>query len=123
MLDGDALDTARQIDRPGHRVRRGRIDLVDDGKLGLGEILVPAQLLQDAERELGITVLDLGVLRVIAVAEQADLALGAVGERFLALQAKAGAEGAAALLDRQVRVVEQRRARMLELGRAALRRA
>ena len=43
------------------------------------------------------------------------LRLRAVGQRFLALHAEAGAEGAAAVLDRQVGVVEQRRAGMLEL--------
>ena len=75
VLDRDALDAARQVDRPGHRIRRGRVDLVDHRQLGLGQILVPAELLEHAERELGIAVLDLGVLGVVAVAEQADLAL------------------------------------------------
>ena len=75
VLDRDALDAAGQIDRPGHRIRRGRVDLVDHRQFGFGQVLVPAELLQHAERELRIAVLDLGVLGVVAVAEQADLAL------------------------------------------------
>ena len=97
------------------------LTFLDHGQLGFGEVLVPAELLQHAERELRIAVLDLGVLGVIAVAEQADLALGAVRQRFLALHAEAGAERAAAFLDEQVGVVEQRRAGMLELRRAPAR--
>ena len=48
VLDGDALDAARQIDRPGHRIRRGRVDLVDHRQFGLGQVLVPAELLEHA---------------------------------------------------------------------------
>ena len=121
MLDRDALDAARQVDRPRYRIWRGRIDLVDDRKLGLGEILVPAELLEHAERELRIAILDFGVLRVIAVAEHADLAGASVGQLFLALDTKAGTECAATFLDRKVGVVEQRRARMSECGRSPTR--
>ena len=77
--------------------------------------------LSTPKRELRIAVLDLGILGVIAVAEQTDFALAAVGQRLLALHAEARAERAAAFLDREVGVVEQRRARMPELRRAPAR--
>ena len=44
----DALDAARQVERPRHRVGIGGIDPVDRGHFGLGKILVPAELLQDS---------------------------------------------------------------------------
>jgi hypothetical protein len=62
-------------------------------------------------RELRVAVLDLGVLRVIAVAEQADLALAAVGERFSRSRPKRARNVPPTFLDRKVGVVEQRRAR------------
>ena len=121
VLDRHALDAAGQVDRPGHRARIGRVDALDRRQFGRGEVLVPAELLQHGVGELRIAVLDLGVLGVVAVAEQADLAGRAVRQLLLALQAEAGPERAAALLDREVGVVEQRRAGMLELRRAPAR--
>ena len=46
MLQRDALNAAGKIDRPGNRVRRGRVDLVDDRNFCLGQVLVPAELFQ-----------------------------------------------------------------------------
>ena len=117
----DALDAARQVDRPGHRVRLGRIDLVDHRHLRLGQVLVPAELLEHAEGEFGIAVLDLRILGVGAVGQQADLHGRAIRPLLLALDAEARAEGAAAVHGGEIGVVEQRRARMLDLRRAPAR--
>ena len=95
--------------------------LLDRRQFGRGEVLVPAELLQHGVGELRIAVLDLGVLGVIAVAEQADLAGRAVRQLLLTLQAEARTERAAALLHRKVGVVEDRRSGMLELRRAPAR--
>jgi hypothetical protein len=118
VLDRHALDAAGEVDRPGHRSALLPPIRSITASLGRGEVLVPAELLEDAVGELGIAVLDLGVLGVIAVAEQADLAGRTVRQLLLALQTKARAERAAAFLDRKVGVVEQRRARVLEFRRA-----
>src|SRR6185503_10120368 len=115
--EGHALNTTREIDRPRHRVRRRRIDLVDHGQLFRRQVAVPAELLQDAERELGIAVLDLAIFRVGPFGEQVDLARRAVRQLLLAFDAEAGAEHAAAVHDREIGVVEERRPRMLDLRR------
>ena len=83
-----------------------------------GEILVPAELLEHAERELGIAVLDLGADRIGALGEEVVvhflLDLLAVFHHLAlddALDAEARAERAAAFLHRQIGVVEDRRCR------------
>src|SRR5262249_60636252 len=96
----------------------GGVDVVDQGELGLGEILVPAELFKHTVSELRIAVLDLGVFRVVAVAKQAHLAGGAVRQLLLAFNTEAGAESAATLFDRQDSIVENWRARMTERRRA-----
>src|SRR4051812_1495270 len=64
VVDRHALDAAGEVDRPGHGVGVGGVHLLDDRHFLRGEILVPAELLQHPERELGIAVLDVRVLRV-----------------------------------------------------------
>ena len=106
VLERHALDAARQIGRPGHRIGLVAADLLNHGQFVRGQIGVPAELLEHAIGELGIAVLDLGVLRIGALGEQVDA---------VALDAEARAERAAAVHDVEVRVVEQRRAGMLDL--------
>src|SRR5262245_60613567 len=125
VLHGDALDAARKIDRPGHRIRVGAADALDGGALGLVKIAVPTELLEHTVGELGITVLDFRAEGIGAFGEQvvARLLL-----HFLAvhdglgldhpLDAEAGAEGAAAIHDMQVGIVEGVGPRVLELRRA-----
>ena len=45
VVEADALDAARQVGRPGHRVHLGAADPGDDGELLRGQVLVPAELL------------------------------------------------------------------------------
>ena len=85
---------------------------LDDRHFLRGEILVPAELLEHAERELGISVLDLGADRIGAVGEQADP---------VALDAETRAERTAAFLHRQIGVVEHGRAGVLEFRRSPAR--
>src|SRR5882757_2956042 len=115
VLDRDTLDTARKIERPGDGIGIGCVYPLDDLHLGSGEILVPAEPLEDAERELRITILDFRAGRVGAFGEQVvmiflfdllsifhDLA------RDHALNPEAGAECPTAFLYRQIGVVEYR---------------
>ena len=107
VLDADALDAAGQVGRPGHVTA----DLLDGGKFVGREFAVPAELLEHAQGELRIAVLDLRILGI-----------GLGQQRYaVALDAETGAEGAAAVLDALGGVVEQRRARMLDLRLAPAR--
>ena len=95
----------------------------------LGQVLVPAELLQHGVGELRIAVLELAVLGVDALGQQVvlELLLDLLAARVLhldldhALDAEAGAEGAAAVLHGHGGVVEDRRARMAHLRRAPAR--
>ena len=97
------------------------IDLVDHRQFGLGQVLVPAELLQHANRELRISVLDLRIFGRTSIGQQADLHRGAVGQLLLALDAEARTEHTAAIHRGEVCIVEQRRAGMFDLGRAPAR--
>src|SRR4051795_10920067 len=74
-----------------------------------GELRVPSKLLEHAQGELGIAVLDLRALRIGAFGKEGDA---------IALDAEARAERAATFLHRQVGVVENRTAGMLQFRRA-----
>ena len=125
MLDRHALDAAREVGRPRHGIRIGRVHLLNDRHFLRREIAVPAELLEHAEREFGVAVHDRRADRIGAFGEQVlvdfllDL-LAVLHDLALdhPLDAEARAEGAAALLHRQVGVVEDRGARMLELRRS-----
>ena len=109
MLDGDALDTAREIKRPADRVDLLLVEFADPGNhrtLLHGQILIPAKTLEHAHGELRIAVLDLGFGREAALGQK---------RLAVAFEAKARAEGAAAILHRDIRIVEDMRARMAEL--------
>ena len=114
MHQRHALDAARQVERPRHRVGIGGIDLVDRGHLRFGKILVPAKLLQARQREFRIAILDFGILGVGSVRQQADLSRRAVGKLLLALDAETGPECAATIHHMEICVVEQRRTWMLD---------
>ena len=112
MLHGDALDAARQVDLPVHRRNVVAAHLLDRGELVRRQVLVPAELLQHSHGELGVAVLDLRAL-VPRIDREQRLAT--------ALDTEAGTEGHAAFHRRLRRVVEQRRAGMLDLRRAVAR--
>src|SRR5205807_5807086 len=99
------------------RIRSGRVDLVDHRHFCFGQVLVPAQLFEHAEREFRIPVLDLRILGIGSIGKQAHLDARAVSLLLLTLDAKAGAETTAALHPRKIGVVEERSARMLDFGR------
>ncbi len=121
MLQRDADDAARQVDRPADAIGIVAADLVDGRQFGLGEILVPAELLEHAVGELGIAVGQLRALAVGALGQQVDVLHRAVRLLLLVDHAEAGAERAAAVLGVKVGVVERMRARMLDLRRAPAR--
>jgi hypothetical protein len=112
VIDRHPLNAAREVDGPGHSIGIGRIHLRDDRHFLRSEILVPADLLEHSERELGIAVLDLGSGRIGAVGEQI---------RPIALDAEARAERATAFLYRRAGVVENRSTGVLEFRRAPAR--
>src|SRR3546814_15853158 len=85
MLDGDALDAAREVGLPARLRTRHRVDRL---ALVVGEILVPAELLEHLHGELGIAVPDLRAGREGAVGQQAHA---------VALHTEAGTEAEAAL--------------------------
>ena len=117
VLHRHALDAAGQIDRPGHGVGIGAADLLDRGLFGLGEIAVPAELLQHAVGELRIAVLDLGVLGIGALGQQVVLLLDLVPSGMLDLRRstpKRARKVPPPSMIGQVGVVEQRRSRMPE---------
>ena len=118
MLQRDADDAAGEIDRPADAVGVVAADLVDGRKLRFGEILVPAQLLEHAIGEFGITVGQLRTLAVGAFGQQIDVLHRAVRLLLLVHHAKTRAERAAAVLGMKVGVVERMRARMPDLRRA-----
>ncbi len=109
-----ALDPARQVERPRHRIGIGGIDPGDGGHFRFRQILVPAELLQARQREFRIAVLDLRILGVGAIRQQADLSRRAVGKLLLALDAETRPERAAAVHHAEICVVEQRRTWMLD---------
>src|SRR6266404_78756 len=109
VINRHTLDAAREVDRPGHGVGIGGIYLSDHRHFLRCEIVVPSELLEHAERELGIPILDLGSDRIGAVGEQADA---------VALHAETRAERAAAFLHRQIGVVKNRGARVFEFRRS-----
>jgi hypothetical protein len=128
VLHGDALDAAREVDRPGDGAHIIAADLLDGGELGLGEVLVPAQPLEHRVGELRIAVLDLGSERVRAFGEEIVLLLFLDLDAVLhdlgldhTFDAEAGAERAAAIHDMEMSVVELVSAGMLELGTAPAR--
>ena len=121
MLQRDANDAARQVDRPADAVGIVAADLVDGGEFGLGEILVPAELLQHAIGEFGITVGQLRTLAVGAFGQQVDVLDRTVRLLLFVDDAEARAEGAAAVLGVQVGVVERVRPGMPDLRRAPAR--
>src|SRR5713226_3867931 len=125
VLDRDALDAAGKIERPGNGIGIGCVDPPDDFHLRSSEVLVPAEPLEDAESELGITIPDFRAGRVGAFGEQIfmlflfdllpifhNLALDH------ALNAEAGAERPTTFLHRQAGVVEYRRSRVPEFRRS-----
>src|SRR5262249_30412817 len=112
---------AGEVDRPRDRVGVVAADALDDGLLGGGEILVPAELLEHPIGELGIAVLDLPAQRVGALGPKVVLSRRAVRKLDRALHAEAGAEGAAAVHHAQIGVVERMGAGMLEFRRAPAR--
>ena len=67
MLDRDPLDAARQVDLP---VGLFAADRVDRLALVVGQVLVPAKLLQHGHGELGIAVLDLRADRIGTLGQQ-----------------------------------------------------
>src|ERR1700736_4504012 len=113
MLDRHPLNPARQVERPGYGIRTGRVHALDDGQFFGSKILIPPELLEHAQRELGISILDF----------RAD-GIGALGEEtymhvlFHALDTETRAERAAAFFHRQIRVVKNGCAGMPELRRA-----
>src|ERR1700719_3255867 len=128
MLDGDALNAPGKVGRPRDSIWFGRVYAKDDGHLLRGEILVPPELLQHAEGELGIPVLDLEAHRIGAVRKQVfvhllldlltvhhDLAFDD------ALDAEARAKSGAAVRDGQIGVVENGRAGMPKRRRSPAR--
>ncbi len=106
------LDAAGEIGRPRDSVGSVAADFLNHREFLRGEIRVPSELLEHGQGELGIAILNFRALRVGAVSEEADP---------VALDAEARAERAATFLDRQIGVVENRRAGMLELRRAPAR--
>ena len=105
VLHHDALDAARPVGLPVLALGR-RL-------LGVGQLVPPAELLQEDVVELRIAGRDVGALRVRAVlGEQVDAVL---------LDAEVGAEVAAAVHHVARRVVQVGRAGMLQLGRAVAR--
>ena len=125
MFDRDALDTAGQIERPGNGIGIGCVDPLDDFHLRSSEVLVPAELLEDAECELRITIPDFRAGRVGAFGEQIVMLvlfdLLAIFHNLAldhALDAEAGAERSATFLHRQTGVVEYRRSRVPEFRRS-----
>ena len=128
MLDRHALNSAGKVERPGHRVGIGGIDPLDDFHLLRGEVLVPAELFEHGQGELGISVLDFGADRIGALGEEIVVILPfdllpvlhhlAFDDAF---DTEPGAERAAAFLHRKIGVVEDRRAGMLELRRSPAR--
>src|SRR5262249_53177102 len=108
VRDRDPLDAAGEIDRPGDAVRIVAADLLNDRELLRRELLVPPELLEHPERELRIAVLDLGVLGIRTLGEERSA---------IALHAEARAERAAAILHRQMGIVEDRAAGMPQLRR------
>ena len=121
MHQRHALDAARQIERPRHRIGIDRIDSVDRGHFGLGQIRVPAKLLQARQREFRIAVLKSPNPWNKSRRQQADLPGRAVRQLLLTLDAKTRAERAAAVHHMQIGIVEQRRAGMPDFGRAPAR--
>jgi hypothetical protein len=97
VIEAHALDTAREIDGPRHRVDIVAADACNGGELRRREVLVPAELLHHAQGYFGVTVHELRVARI-----------GILGQKCLsvALDAEARAEGAAAILHVKVGVVE-----------------
>src|SRR5262249_21971989 len=89
------LDAPGEGDGPRDRVGVVAADALDDGLLGVGEVLVPTELLEYPIGEFRVAVLDLRAERVGALGQKIVLARGAVGKLDLALDAEAGAEGAA----------------------------
>src|SRR6266850_1921599 len=72
VLDRDTLNAAREIDLPRYGIGIGGVHLLDDRHFLRGEVLVPAEPFQDAERKLGIAVLDFRVPRIGPVGQEAD---------------------------------------------------
>src|SRR3546814_4058514 len=109
MLDGDALDAAREVGLPACLRTRHRVDRL---ALVVGEVFVPAELLEHLHGELGIAVLDLRTGRV-----------GTFGQQVLAVafDTIAGTERKSALGHRHRRVPQDRRPRMFHLRGAPAR--
>src|ERR1700751_696114 len=112
MRDRDPLDAAGEIGRPGDDVGIVAANFLNHRKFLRREILVTSELLEHAESELGIAVLELGADRIGPISEQAFT---------VAFNAEASSEGAAAFLHRHVSVVEDRAAGVFQLGSAPAR--
>jgi hypothetical protein len=54
VFEADALDASREVDRPADRIDVVATDPLDRRQFVGPEVLVPAELLQDPERELGV---------------------------------------------------------------------
>src|SRR6202022_2376814 len=125
VLDRHALDAAGKVERPGHGIGIGGIDALDNFHFLRREVLVPTELLEHAEGELRISVLDFRAGGIRALGEQVVVLLLfdflpvfhhlALDNAF---DTEAGTEGAAAFLHVQVGVVEDRRPRMFEIRRS-----
>src|SRR5258708_38407985 len=101
MFQRDALEAAREVDRPRHGVdllRAARYPR-DRRQFVGGEVSVPSELLQDRHGEFGIAVGDLRALRIGSLREEAYP---------VPLDAEPGAERAAAVHHMEIGVVEQR---------------
>src|ERR1700712_4328128 len=109
MLETDALDSAREVGGPAHRVGLVATDPQDRRELVRCQVLVPPELLEHAEGEFWIAVSEVGTLRE-----------GILGQQRLAVAfgAEACAERATTLLHVQRRVVENGRAGGADLGLA-----
>jgi hypothetical protein len=112
LLQAYALNAAREVERPRYGVGIVAADPFDGCPLRVGQVGIPAELLEHAVGELGIAVADIGTDRVGPVGQQRDA---------VALDTEAGAERPAAVHDVQVGVVERVGAGMLELRGAPAR--
>ena len=82
------------------------------------EVLVPAELLEHRERELGIAVLDLRADGVGPFGQEIVRACGTVRKLDLTFDAEARAERATTVHHMQVRVVQHGSSRMPQIGRS-----
>src|SRR4029077_4231792 len=78
----------------------------------------PTEFLQHSEREFGVTILDLGILGIGSFSKQVDLHTRTVRFFLFTFDTEACTETATSVHDREVRIVEEWRSRVFNLGRA-----